>query len=87
MKNLQRVWHAIRERLPSGHLVPPPPLGLGCAPVLGPDSPRLPCLYSTFTLNTPLFFLDFALSKLYDVSVSFVAPPPPHLKLCITFYA
>ena len=36
MENLQRVWHAGRERLayPSGHLVPSPIVGLACAPIV-----------------------------------------------------
>ena len=30
--------------------------------LLKPDFPNLPCLYSTFPLNTPRYFLDFAYS-------------------------
>ena len=34
MEHLQRVWHAIRERIPSGRLVPSPIVGLACAPIV-----------------------------------------------------
>ena len=35
-------------------------LGLALLQLLRPDFPNLSCLYSTFTLNTPRYFLNFA---------------------------
>ena len=34
--------------------------------LLRPDSSNLPCLYSTFHLEYPLYFLDFAFNKYRD---------------------
>ena len=55
MEHLQRVWHVSSNAYPSGHLVPSPIVGLACAQIVE----NLPCLYLTFTSNTPWYFLDF----------------------------
>ena len=34
MEHFRRLWHASRESLPSGHLVPSPFWGLACAPIV-----------------------------------------------------
>ena len=65
MEHLQRVWHASRERIPSGHLVPSPIVGLACAPIVETRflelamslldfSPRIPL--GTFSILLCLFF-------------------------------
>ena len=38
--------------------------------LLRPDSSNLPCLNSTFTSNTPWYFLDFAFKVIQDMNGS-----------------
>ena len=60
-ERLQQVWHASRERLSFRTPGSVPPFGdLLMLQLLRPVSPNLPCHFSTFHLDYPWYFLDFA---------------------------
>ena len=75
MEHLQQVWHASRERLPFRTPGSVPLFwDLLVLQLLRPDSSNLPCLYSTFHLEYPWYFLDFAYSCRSVGTVNFTLP-------------
>ena len=54
MEHLQRVWHASRERLPSGHLVPSPILGLANALIVETKFLQIAMSLLDFSRRIPL---------------------------------
>ena len=62
MKHLQRVWHASKERLPFGHLVPSPILGLANAPIVETKFLELAMSLLDFSPRIPLGTFSILLS-------------------------
>ena len=86
-EHLQRVWHACRERLPfRTPCFRPAFRDMLVLELLRPDSSNLACS-RLFTLNTPWYFLDFALHVLSSASICQSWKECIHLSHVISIHA